>query len=75
MKPRYVVFGGIVKSQEDGQLHVIRARQLCYLYGLDPEEHVLIDNHEDSYRTDISGLPVLTTRDDGDYSLQRLAFE
>lgn len=44
---KYIVFPGEVKSQHDGDIHRVSARDLMRLYGVHPKECVVIQNEED----------------------------
>jgi hypothetical protein len=71
---KYLVIGGMVTSRTDGQVHHIDPLRLCQLYGVNPNECVMVDDRFDQTR--IQNLEEsnpelirLTPRDDGDYRL------
>ncbi len=68
---KYVVLGGDVISRHDGDRHFISTRQLCDLYGVDPEECILVGafSNFEIKETDYPNLPRLRPQYSGDYSL------
>lgn len=70
MKYKYLVIAGEITSKNDGERHWIGTSKLCALYGVDPKECYRIDRpHFDQIPFDLTDLPVLAPRYDGNYSL------
>lgn len=71
---KYILYGGEVRSQNDGDIHFISAQKLMKLYNLNPKDCVLINNDIDR-KTKLAGLNlngvhmVLHPRYDGNYNL------
>jgi hypothetical protein len=74
-EPKYAVYPGPVRSRTDGQEHHIGARELMFLYGVEPSDCLIVWPHEytdPSARSRIdraAKLPALCPRFDGDYKL------
>jgi hypothetical protein len=71
---KYVVVPGYVISQYDGEKHFIDGWRLIDLYGVDPDECLMIDLNrraEMMHAIQNLNLIVLGTRADGDYSIFR----
>lgn len=68
MTKKYAVFSGDVQSQRDGDWHFIGNMELCRLYGVDPQECVMVDKkcYSQEY---IESLIPLRPNYFGDYSL------
>ncbi len=76
MQEKYLVVGGTVVSQSDGQECFVSAAELVKLYKLDPAECILAENKDDVDRAlagrrtgTMTGFRWLGPRADGDYSL------
>lgn len=79
-KKKYLVAGGYVISQSDGDRHYVSARRLMDLYRVRPGDCKSIETDQGRYRTPFTeiekwakeeGLVILQPRYDGDYSLPR----
>lgn len=66
---KYLVLGGGVISSTDGQRHYISAHQLMRLYGVRPNECLLVDENRPEMLAGIdrSKYTVLRPRSDGNY--------
>lgn len=76
-KLKYLVVGGLVRSQTDSQLHRVIARELARLYRVDPRECIFCED-DDEARYNLLGvepgrLIVLRPRADGVYRSPRAA--
>ena len=73
MEKKYLVIGGGVKSKNDGDIHYINAQRLCELYGVNPQECVLVEEnstqHMRGYDFQKQTMIVLRPRFDGNYGL------
>jgi len=58
-KAKYLVFGGLVKSKTDGDIHYIPAHKVCKLYGLNP--------HAPNVRLASQDVPATYIRDDNSW--------
>jgi len=73
MEKKYIVIGGRVTSQNDGEKHYINANRLCVLYRVNPDECYLIESSEPHWELRLKGLPnllELTPKYDGNYHLK-----
>lgn len=52
MKKVVIVFPGEVHSQSDGDIHHIGVRQLSDLYGVRPDDHVIVYNPSSPWHSD-----------------------
>lgn len=69
---KYLVIPGCVKSQHDNDIHYISGLRLCELYGVSPTECIIVSDSNDlKIRYIPKDLPMLTTRQDGNYSLPK----
>lgn len=70
---KYLVFPGWIISRNDFDRHWVSRYDLMHLYGVRPDECVVIDElREDEYNRDpgvFGGLVELRPRYDGNYSL------
>lgn len=71
MKRKYLLIGGAVESQHDGQLHYISPLALLKLYNLKKRDCFLASsNSDDRLRgLDLKEFIVLRPRFDGNYTL------
>lgn len=69
MRPRYVLHPGYVVSRNDHDRHYIGSGRLRELYGLRPDDNVIVDDGPDRYWTRVHGPDVvhLYPRFDGNY--------
>lgn len=68
---RYVVFPGYVISQSDGQRHYVNAKELIGLYGIDPNDCIIIDrtNPASPVYKERQGDIRLVPKANGDYTI------
>ena len=73
MTKRWIVCPGFVESRHDLQTHWINAEKLIRLYGVNPEECIILLRDEMQiplgYPLGYENLPVLRPRYDGDYRI------
>ena len=69
---KYVVYPGIVFSRSDGDKHYISTHRVMELYGVNPQECVLItdDRSDIELGLNLSHLIPLYPRNDGNYKLE-----
>jgi hypothetical protein len=68
---RYVIHPGDILSKNDRDIHFISAGQLMDLYGLDPKQCVVFQDHTRYEPDDIHLYP----RFDGDYREEKLRLD
>ena len=71
-KPRYILIGDKMMSQNDGDIHYISANKLLGLYGLDRRDCILYDSPNCLMGIRESDFIILGPRYHGDY-LEHLA--
>ena len=72
---KFIIVGGFVTSRSDGDRHFISARQLCELYGLNPDDCFLIREGDRGAMFGLPNLPWLYPRFKGDYRQHLLSIE
>lgn len=65
---KYCLFGGYVRSKNDGQVHYVSGRDLIDLYGLPPRQCVVAPLEKLYWRMP-SNLIALGVRNDGNYTI------
>lgn len=67
---KYAIYPDYVVSKSDGQMWYIGAKELMHLYGVNPEECIVIDAHHNNRGFKLpKELIKLTVRYNGDYDL------
>ena len=65
---KYIVYGGYVKSKNDGQIHYIDSLTVCRLYKVSPAECIFPDREIEASR-EHGKYKELYPRSDGEYNL------
>lgn len=71
---KYIVYGGVVKSINDGELHSVSPQKLIELYKLNPKDCKIVRSEKDLLGFDfgIYNPIVIKPRSDGNYNLKDL---
>ena len=71
---KYIVYGGVVKSINDGELHSVSPQRLIELYKLNPKDCKIVRSEKDLLGFDfgIYNPIVIKPRSDGNYNLKDL---
>lgn len=56
---KFIIIGDWVTSKNDGDKHYVNARELCRLYGFNPDECFLIESNNPLFEETMRGLPRL----------------
>ena len=65
----YLIYGGFVKSQNDGDIHNISPKQVAELYGVEDKCCKLVYGFKDTMGINKKNYISLAPREDGDYNL------
>jgi hypothetical protein len=66
---KWLVVPDFVTSKTDGQRHFINGQKLMELYGVDPEECIVVAHPTLTNGYDLEKLLILSPRYDGNYTL------